>query len=96
KVQQLGLSSQAVATALNANISGTAITQVRDDIYLINVVVREQGGQNLSIETLSNLPVAMPDGRTIPLTQFATIEYAQDYPIVWRRNRLPTLTVQAD
>jgi len=40
--------------------------------------------------------VAMPDGRTIPLTQFATIEYAQDYPIVWRRNRLPTLTVQAD
>ena len=96
KVQQLGLSSQAVATALNANISGTTITQVRDDIYLINVVVREQGGQNLSIETLRNLPVAMPDGRTIPLTQFATIEYTQDYPIVWRRNRLPTLTVQAD
>ena len=33
-----------MATALNANISGTPITQVRDDIYLINVVARELGG----------------------------------------------------
>src|SRR5215471_11823723 len=34
----LGLSSQAVASVLNTMISGNAITQVRDDIYLIDVV----------------------------------------------------------
>ena len=96
QVRLLGLSSQAVSAALNANISGTTVTQVRDDIYLINVVVREQGGQRLSIETLRTLPVSMPDGRTIPLAQFATFEYEQDFPLVWRRDRLPTLTVQAD
>ena len=92
----LGLSSQAVAAALNANISGNTITQVRDDIYLVNIVVREQGGQSLSIETLRTLPVSMPGGRTIPLAQFATFDYEQDFPLLWRRNRLPTLTVQAD
>ena len=96
QARQLGLSSQAVATALNANISGTPITQVRDDIYLINVVVRELGGQRLSVETLRTLPVSLPNGRTIPLSQFATFEYGQDYPLVWRRDRVPTLTVQAD
>ncbi len=92
----LGLSSQAVATALNTTISGRAITQVRDDIYLINVLAREVEGQNLSIATLQTLPVAMPDGRTVPLSQFATIEPGQSYPLIWRRDRMPTLTVQAD
>jgi multidrug efflux pump subunit AcrB len=96
QARQLGLSSQAVATALNANISGTPITQVRDDIYLVNVVARELGGQSLSVETLRTLPVSLPNGRTIPLSQFATFEYGQDYPLVWRRDRVPTLTVQAD
>ncbi len=96
QARQLGLSSQAVATALNATISGTAITQVRDEIYLVNVVARERGGQRLSVETLRSLPVSLPNGRTIPLSQFATFEYGQDYPLVWRRDRVPTLTVQAD
>ncbi|WP_295406037.1 efflux RND transporter permease subunit [uncultured Thiocystis sp.] len=96
QARQLGLSTQAVSTALNANISGTRITQVRDDIYLVNVVARELGGQSLSVETLRSLPVSLPNGRTIPLSQFAVFEYGQDYPLVWRRDRVPTLTVQAD
>jgi len=96
QARQLGLSSQAVSTALNTTISGTTITQVRDDIYLVNVVARELGGQSLSVETLRTLPVSLPNGRTIPLSQFALFEYGQDFPLVWRRDRVPTLTVQAD
>ena len=38
----------------------------------------------------------MPSGRTVPLSQFATFEYTQSTPVVWRRDRIPTLTVQAD
>ena len=34
----LGLSSQALAEVLNTVMTGTPITQVRDNIYLINVV----------------------------------------------------------
>jgi multidrug efflux pump subunit AcrB len=96
QARQLGLSSQAVSTALNTTISGTTITQVRDDIYLVNVVARELGGQSLSVETLRTLPVSLANGRTIPLSQFAIFEYGQDFPLVWRRDRVPTLTVQAD
>ena len=32
----------------------------------------------------------------MPLRQIASFEDSQEYPIVWRRDRIPTLTVQAD
>jgi multidrug efflux pump subunit AcrB len=45
---------------------------------------------------LRTVPVPLPNGRTIPLSQLATFEYDQEYPLVWRRDRMPTLTVQSD
>jgi len=96
EARRLGLSSAAVAAVLNTAISGTTVTQVRDDIYLVNVVVRQEGGQTLSIDTLRTLQLPLPNGRSVPLNQLATFDYAQEYPLVWRRNRIPMLTVQAD
>jgi multidrug efflux pump subunit AcrB len=96
KARLLGLSSQALASALSTVMSGTTISQVRDDIYLVDLVVRATAEQRVSLETLRTLPVALPNGRTVPLSQLASFEYAQDYPVVWRRDRVPTLTVQAD
>jgi multidrug efflux pump subunit AcrB len=92
----LGLSSQALASVLNTVISGAPVTQVRDDIYLIDVVVRATDEERVSLDTLSTLQVPLPSGRTVPLSQFATFEYRQDYPLIWRRDRVPALTVQAD
>ena len=92
----LGLSSQALASVLNTVISGSPITQVRDDIYLVDVVARATDEQRVSLATLRDLQVPLPSGRTVPLSQFATFGYEQEYPLVWRRDRVPTLTVQAD
>jgi multidrug efflux pump len=96
EARRLGLSSGALAAVLNTVISGNALTQVRDDIYLINVVARATDEQRVSLSTLRNIQVPLPNGRTAPLSQFASFEYAQDYPVVWRRDRVPTLTVQAN
>jgi multidrug efflux pump subunit AcrB len=92
----LGLSSAAVASALNSAITGSTVTQVRDDIYLINVIARATEEERVALSSLRTLQIPLPNGRTIPLTQFATIETGQEYPQIWRRNRVPTLTVQAD
>jgi multidrug efflux pump len=92
----LGLSSQALAGVLNTVMTGASITQVRDDIHLVDVIVRATDEQRLSLATLSTLQVPLPSGRTVPLSQFATFQYEQDYPLIWRRDRVPTLTVQAD
>jgi multidrug efflux pump len=67
----LGLSSQALAGVLNTVMTGATITQVRDDIYLVDVIVRATDEQRLSLATLSTLQVQLPGGRTVPLSQFA-------------------------
>jgi multidrug efflux pump subunit AcrB len=92
----LGLSSATVAQALDSAISGTTVTQVRDDIYLVNVVARASADERVAISTLRSLQVPAPGGQAIPLTQFATIESGQEYQQIWRRDRVPTLTIQAN
>jgi multidrug efflux pump subunit AcrB len=96
QARQLGVSSAALAGVLNAAISGTAVTQVRDDIYLVNAVVRATDSERASFQTLASLQVPTPSGRMVPLKQFASIVEEQEFPMVWRRDRVPTLTVRAD
>ena len=96
QARQLGLSSQDVATALNNIVTGATVTQVRDSIYLIDVVARAEQAQRTSLESLRSLQISLSNGRVVPLRQIASFDYTQEYPIVWRRNRVPTLTVQAD
>ena len=96
EARQLGVSSRSLASALNAAVTGSAVTQVRDDIYLVNVVARAVDEQRASFETLSSLQVPTPSGRMVPLRQFATFVEEQEFPLVWRRDRVPTLTVRAD
>ena len=92
----LGLSSQALASVLNTVISGSTITQVRDDIYLVDVVIRATDEERVSLDTLRSIQVPLANGRTVPLSQFASFTYDQEQPLIWRRDRVPTLTVQAD
>jgi multidrug efflux pump len=92
----LGLSSESVAAVLNSVMTGAAITQMRDGIFLVDVVVRANDEQRVSLSTLRNLQFALPSNRTVPLAQFATLEYEQEFPLIWRRDGVPTLTVQAD
>ena len=77
-------------------MSGSTVTQLRDDIYLVDVVVRAEASERASPATLRSLQVALPNGRAVPLGQFATIAYEQEFPIVWQRDRQPMLLVQAD
>lgn len=92
----LGLSSQALAEVLNTVMTGTPVTQVRDNIYLINVITRAQDEQRVSLSTLRALQLPLPNGRTVPLSQVASFDFEQEFPLIWRRQRVPTLTVRAD
>ena len=92
----VGLNSQALAEVLNTVMTGTPVTQVRDDIYLVNVVARANDEQRVSLSTLRSLQLPLPNGRTVPLSQVATFDFDQEFPLIWRRDRVPTLTVQAD
>ncbi len=92
----IGLSSESLAATLQAAVAGAVITQVRDDIYLVDVVARAMADERPAVAALETMQVPLPGGRTVALSQFARFGYAQEMPLVWRRNRLPTLTVRAD
>jgi multidrug efflux pump subunit AcrB len=96
QARQLGVSSQDVAQALNGVVTGSTVTQVRDSIYLIDVVLRAEQAQRTSLESLRSLQIPLHNGQVVPLRQIASFGYDQEYPIIWRRDRVRTLTVQAD
>ena len=41
-----------------------------------------------------NLQLPAENGQSVPLAAVATFQYELEQPVVWRRNRLPTITVQ--
>ena len=96
RVHQLGVSSKSLAEALNAVTSGMVVTGVRDSIYLTDLMVRATEEQRASLQTLRNLQVSLDSGQAIPLNQVASVQYQLEPPVIWRRNLLPTITVQAD
>ncbi len=95
RARQLGVSSQDIATFLNNVVGGSTITQVKDSIYLISVVSRAGASERQAVETFQGLQFAGRDGQPIPLPSIATVEYELEQPLVWRRNRQPTITLQA-
>ncbi len=95
KARQLGLSSEDVAQLMNSIVVGANVTQVRDDIYLINVVGRAVDAERGTPETLQNLQIVTQGGTSIPLLAFANVRYELEQPLVWRRDRKPTITLKA-
>jgi multidrug efflux pump subunit AcrB len=96
RARGLGISSQQLANTINAVLSGTTVTQMRDGTYLIDIIARALPEERASLETLRELTFATASGRNVPLAQFASLSYVLEQPLVWRRSRLPTVTVQAD
>ncbi|MDK4740314.1 efflux RND transporter permease subunit (plasmid) [Rhizobium sp. CB3060] len=95
KARQLGVSSEDIATALNGIVEGSSSTQIRDDIYLIDVIGRAQTAERGSIETLQNLQLPASNGKAVPLSAVATFRYELEQPTIWRRARIPTITIKA-
>ena len=96
RARALGLTPQDIAESLQALLTGVTITQVRDGIELVNVVARAVPEERLRPEVLADLTVSIRDGKIIPLSQAARLEYVYEEPILWRQNRDLTITVRAE
>ncbi|AYH47124.1 ACR family transporter [Dickeya fangzhongdai] len=95
KLRQLGVSSESIATALNGVVEGTSVTQVLDDIYLVDVISRAEKAERGSIESIYNLQLPSSNGKSIPLSSVATFQYKLEQPVIWRWDRIPTVTIKA-
>lgn len=95
KARQLGISSEQVSKALSSAISGRTVTQFRDDIYLIDIQGRAEARDRGDLGRLRDLEIGIAGGNSVPLAQIAKFEYGLEETVIWRRNRLPTITVQS-
>ena len=96
RARQMGVTSEDLANFLNSSISGAIINQYREKRELIDVRLRGDQAERISVEALSNLAVPTSKGTTVPLAQIAKLEYKFEDGLIWHRNRLPTITVRAD
>ncbi|MBB3350317.1 multidrug efflux pump subunit AcrB [Rhizobium sp. BK049] len=95
KARQLGVSSEDIATALNGIVEGSTATQIRDDIYLVNVIGRARASERDSVQTLENLQLSTSNGKVVPLSAVANFRFELEQPTIWRRDRQPTITLKA-
>src|SRR5262249_17225053 len=72
------------------------ITQIREDIRAVGLVARASGPERLDPSKLSDLTITNRDGRIIPVSQIGHLEVRPEDPILRRRNRVPTITVESD
>lgn len=91
-----GISSQSLSALLNTVWSGSVVTTVRDRNRLIDVVLRGNNRERQDVTTLSGLMITTATGQKIPVNQVATPVWGLDDPVIWRRQRLPFITVQTD
>jgi multidrug efflux pump len=96
KVRLLGLSSQDLSTFLNTSLNGLNVTHYRERDKLIEVLMRGAIDERAKLSYLQDLALPTRSGKSVPLSQIATISYGFEDGIVWRRNRLPTVTVRAN
>jgi len=96
KARLVGVTSEQVARSLDDLLSGRTVTQLRDDIYLVDVRGRAMDQDRRDLASIRDLKLRLPNGNTSPLAQIASFSYGLEEPVVWRRDRLPTITVQAD
>jgi multidrug efflux pump len=96
RARALGVSSADVARILDASINGLSPSSFREDNDLIDIELRGPPRERQRLELIGSLAVPTQGGDSIPLSQVADIDYGFEDGILWRRDRIPTITVRAD
>jgi multidrug efflux pump len=96
KARVLGISSEELANVLNAALSGIRATVYRENDKQIDVLVRGTEVERMQLSFLRDLAIPTRSGKSVAVSQIASLDYGLEEGVIWRRNRLPTITVRAN
>jgi len=96
RARALGVSTANLAKFLQSSLVGSTVSQYREDNELIEILLRGTVHERTELSLLPSLAVPTDNGRSVALSQIATLEYGFEEGIIWHRNRLPNVTVRAD
>lgn len=96
RARALGVSTAELSGFLRRTFTGTTAGQFREGNELIEILLRGTEREREKLSMLPSLAIPTASGRSVPLSQVATLEYGFEEGVIWHRNRLPTVTVRAD
>ncbi len=96
KARALGISSREIQNALQWSLSGSTITQYREGDDGLDVVARLIEPERSDLNNLKDTKIYLRNGKFIPVSQVAQLSLDSEDSVLWRRNRVPTLTVRAN
>ncbi|MCO7513526.1 efflux RND transporter permease subunit [Pseudomonas guariconensis] len=96
RARALGVSTAHLSSFLQSSLTGTTVSQYREDNELIEILLRGTPQERSELGNLGSLAVPTDNGQSVALSQVATLAYGFEEGIIWHRNRLPTVTVRAD
>jgi multidrug efflux pump len=96
KARALGVTSQSIAQAARAIVTGSTVGTFREGDKLIDIVLRQPLSERDAITDLGNAYLPTASGRSIPLTQIAKPVFEWEPGVMWRENRDYAITINAD
>ncbi|MDF9616086.1 efflux RND transporter permease subunit [Pseudomonas entomophila] len=96
RARALGVSTAQLSSFLQSSLTGSNVSQYREDNELIEILLRGTPQERRELGNLGSLALPTDKGQSVALSQVATLEYGFEEGIIWHRNRLPTVTVRAD
>jgi multidrug efflux pump len=96
KARVLGFTSQEIARTMQIGLSGLTTTTLREGDESIDIVARLERDERTDLANLKDAKLYQSDGRSVALSQLADLALEAEDSILWRRNRVPTITVRAD
>ena len=96
KARVLGVSTQALSSYLHTALNGLGVTYYREKDKLIEVKLQGAAEERNRLSLLQNISVPTASGKRVPLAQVVKLHNEFEEGIIWRRDRLPTITVRAD
>jgi multidrug efflux pump len=95
KARLLGVNSPDIAQLLNTQYYEQVVSEFREGNERIDLVMRSPVDELAQLSQIGQLTVLSQRGDRVPLAQIATIKDGFEEGVIWRRNRVPSLTVRA-
>lgn len=86
ELAQLGVTARPVLDAINTAIGGKEIGHVYEGVRKFPIVTRLSEEERKDVFTISQLPVGVSEGFTVPIKQVADIDFVETFTAVAREN----------
>ncbi len=86
ELAQLGVTARPVLDVINTAIGGKEIGHIYEGVKKFPIVTRLSQDERKDVATISQLPVGISEGYTVPISQVADIEFVETFTAVSREN----------